>query len=104
MTTLAHAAVLLLDEHTSVFDPRMADFGMRLTEKIVEEKKLTTIMVNHYMRQFLDHGDRTLMLYGGKVILDVCYEECRRLDVNDLISMFQKVCGEVFDDGELLMG
>ncbi|WP_039758756.1 ABC transporter ATP-binding protein [Bartonella queenslandensis] len=103
MATLAHADVLLLDEHTSALDPGMADFVMRLTEKIVEEKKLTTIMVTHSMRQALDYGDRTLMLHGGKVILDVCHEERKGLDVNDLIGMFQKVRGEVLDDDELLM-
>ncbi len=103
MATLAHADVLLLDEHTSALDPRMADFVMQLTEKIVEEKKLTTIMVTHSMRQALDYGDRTLMLHGGKVILDVCQEERRNLGVNDLIGMFQKVRGEVLDDDALLM-
>ncbi|WP_208435458.1 ABC transporter ATP-binding protein [Bartonella phoceensis] len=103
MATLAHADVLLLDEHTSALDPGMADFVMRLTEKIVEEKKLTTIMVTHSMRQALYHGDRTLMLHGGKVILDVCKEERNGLGVSDLIGMFQKVRGEALDDDALLM-
>ncbi|MET3559460.1 putative ABC transport system ATP-binding protein [Bartonella japonica] len=103
MATLAHADVLLLDEHTSALDPGMADFVMKLTEKIVEEKKLTTIMVTHSMRQALDHGDRTLMLHGGKVILDMCQEERKNLNVDDLIGMFQKVRGEALDDDELLM-
>lgn len=103
MATLAHADVLLLDEHTSALDPGMADFVMQLTEKIVEEQKLTTIMVTHSMRQALDYGDRTLMLHGGKIILDVCQEERKGLNVNDLIAMFQKVRGEALDDDELLM-
>ncbi|MBX4335965.1 ABC transporter ATP-binding protein [Bartonella raoultii] len=103
MATLAHADVLLLDEHTSALDPGMANFVMQLTEKIVEEQKLTTIMVTHSMRQALDHGDRTLMLHGGKIILDVCQEERKGLNVNDLIGMFQKVRGEALDDDELLM-
>ncbi|MBB5073693.1 ABC-type uncharacterized transport system ATPase component [Bartonella callosciuri] len=51
---------LLLDEHTSALDPGMANFVLRLTEKIVEEKKLTTIMVMHSMRQVLDYGDRKI--------------------------------------------
>ncbi|WP_074381450.1 ABC transporter ATP-binding protein [Bartonella doshiae] len=103
MATLAHADVLLLDEHTSALDPGMADFVMRLTENIIEEKKLTTIMVTHSMRQALDHGDRTLMLHGGEVILDVCHEERKGLNVNDLLGMFQKIRGEVLDNDELLM-
>ncbi|MCZ2327890.1 ABC transporter ATP-binding protein [Bartonella sp. F02] len=103
MATLARADVLLLDEHTSALDPGMADFVMNLTEKIVKEKKLTTMMVTHSMRQALDHGDRTLMLHGGRVILDVHQEERKNLHVNDLIAMFQKVRGEALDDDELLM-
>ncbi|EJF74639.1 ABC transporter ATP-binding protein [Bartonella alsatica] len=103
MATLAHADVLLLDEHTSALDPGMAKFVMQLTEKIVERKKLTTIMVTHSMRQALDYGDRTLMLHGGKVIFDVRQEERKGLNVSDLIGMFQKVRGEVLDNDELLM-
>ncbi|AGF75120.1 ABC transporter, ATP-binding protein [Bartonella australis AUST/NH1] len=103
MATLAHADVLLLDEHTSALDPGMADFVMRLTEKIVEEKGLTTMMVTHSMRQALDYGDRTLMLHRGEVILDVCQEKRKDLSVNDLIGMFQKVRGEAVDNDELLM-
>lgn len=60
-------------------------------------------MVTHSMRQALDHGDRTLMLHGGKVILDVRQEERKGWGVSDLIGMFQKVRGEAFDDDELLM-
>ncbi|WP_455477001.1 ABC transporter ATP-binding protein [Bartonella sp. B41] len=103
MATLAHADVLLLDEHTSALDPGMADFVMQLTEKIVEEQRLTTIMVTHSMRQALDHGDRTLMLHGGKIILDVCEDERKGLNVSDLVGMFQKVRGKVLDDDALLM-
>ncbi|WP_455481937.1 ABC transporter ATP-binding protein [Bartonella sp. B35(2025)] len=103
MATLAHADVLLLDEHTSALDPGMANFVMQLTEKIIEEKKLTAIMVTHSMRQALDYGDRTLMLHGGRVILDVCQEKREGLDVSDLIGMFQKIRGEILDDDELLM-
>ncbi|MCZ2203557.1 ABC transporter ATP-binding protein [Bartonella sp. A05] len=103
MATLAHADVLLLDEHTSALDPGMADFVMRLTEKIIKENGLTTVMVTHSMRQALDYGDRTLMLHGGEVILDVHQEERKDLHVSDLIGMFQKVRGEVLDDDKLLM-
>lgn len=103
MATLAHADVLLLDEHTSALDPGMADFVMRLTEKIIQESGLTAVMVTHSMRQALDYGDRTLMLHGGKVILDVHQEKRKDLCVSDLIGMFQKVRGEVLDDDKILM-
>ena len=76
---------------------------MKLTEKVIKENNLTTLMVTHSMRQALDYGDRTFMLHGGKVILDVHEEERKGLDVSDLVGMFQKVRGEALDDDKLLM-
>ncbi|MHC5306036.1 ABC transporter ATP-binding protein [Bartonella sp. LJL80] len=103
MATLSNADVLLLDEHTAALDPGMADFVMELTEKMVRENNLTTLMVTHSMRQALDYGERTFMLHGGKVVLDVHEEERKGLDVADLVGMFQKVRGEALDDDKLLM-
>lgn len=103
MATLSNADVLLLDEHTAALDPGMADFVMKLTEKVIKENKLTTLMVTHSMRQALDYGERTVMLHGGKIILDVHENERKGLNVNDLVGMFQKVRGEVLDDDKLLM-
>ncbi|KEG21311.1 ABC transporter ATP-binding protein [Bartonella bacilliformis] len=103
MATLAHADVLLLDEHTSALDPGMADFVMGLTKKIVEENQLTTIMITHSIRQALDYGDRTLMLHGGEVVLDIYQEERKGLKMSDVMGMFQKVRGIVLDDDKLLM-
>jgi len=71
MATLAGSEVLLLDEHTAALDPGMAEFVMNLTQKIVAERKLTTMMVTHSMRQALDYGHRTIMLHGGEIVLDV---------------------------------
>ncbi|MGO8063856.1 ATP-binding cassette domain-containing protein, partial [Rhizobium johnstonii] len=65
MATLAGSEVLLLDEHTAALDPGMAELIMGLTQKIVSERKLTTLMVTHSMRQALDYGHRTVMLHGG---------------------------------------
>ena len=71
MAALQPSRILLLDEHTAALDPRTADFVLRLTERIVAEQKLTTMMVTHSMRQALDVGDRTVMLHQGQVVLDV---------------------------------
>lgn len=103
MATLAKADILLLDEHTAALDPGMAEFVMKLTDRIVSENKLTTLMVTHSMRQALDYGSRTLMLHGGKIILDVAHEIRQGLDVKDLLDMFAKVRGEALDDDKLLM-
>lgn len=103
MAALQPSRILLLDEHTAALDPRTADFVLQLTARIVEEKKLTTMMVTHSMRQALDVGDRTVMLHQGQVVLDVAGDERKGLDVTDLLQMFEKVRGEKLSDDALLL-
>nr|WP_205937748.1 ABC transporter ATP-binding protein [Rhizobium leguminosarum] len=104
MATLAGSEVLLLDEHTAALDPGMAEFIMGLTQKIVSERKLTTLMVTHSMRQALDYGHRTVMLHGGDIVLDVAGDSRKTLQVEDLIAMFRKMRGQTLDDDALLIG
>lgn len=104
MATLAGSDVLLLDEHTAALDPGMAEFIMNLTQKIVSERKLTTLMVTHSMRQALDYGHRTVMLHGGEIVLDVAGDNRKNLQVEDLIAMFRKMRGQTLDDDALLIG
>ncbi|APO76665.1 ABC transporter ATP-binding protein [Rhizobium etli 8C-3] len=104
MATLAGSQVLLLDEHTAALDPGMAEFVMRLTDKIVSERRLTTLMVTHSMRQALDYGHRTVMLHGGEIVLDVSGDSRKDLQVEDLIAMFRKMRGQTLDDDALLIG
>lgn len=104
MASLQPSRILLLDEHTAALDPRTANFVLQLTARIVAENNLTTMMVTHSMRQALDVGERTVMLHQGQVVLDVSGEERKRLDVPDLLHMFEKVRGEQLDDDALLLG
>jgi len=104
MAALQPSRILLLDEHTAALDPRTADFVLKLTARIVEEGQLTTMMVTHSMRQALDVGDRTVMLHQGQVVLDVSGEERAKMDVPDLLQMFEKVRGEKLADDALLLG
>ena len=104
MAALQPSRILLLDEHTAALDPRTADFVLKLTARIVQENQLTTMMVTHSMRQALDVGERTVMLHQGQVVLDVAGEERARLDVPDLLKMFEKVRGEKLSDDALLLG
>jgi putative ABC transport system ATP-binding protein len=103
MAMMAGCDVLLLDEHTAALDPGMAEFVMKLTEKIVGSRKLTTLMVTHSMRQALDYGDRTIMLHAGEIVLDVEGDSRKTLEVEDLIDMFRRVRGQSLDDDELLI-
>jgi putative ABC transport system ATP-binding protein len=104
MATLSGSEVLLLDEHTAALDPGMAEFIMELTQSIVSERKLTTLMVTHSMRQALDFGTRTIMLHGGEIVLDVTGDSRKTMQVEDLIQMFRKIRGQTLDDDALLMG
>jgi putative ABC transport system ATP-binding protein len=103
MASLRPSNILLLDEHTAALDPKTAAFVLDLTEKIVGEAQLTTMMVTHSMRQALDHGSRTVMLHQGKVILDVSGEQRARMGVEDLLHAFERTRGEQIDDDKLLL-
>jgi putative ABC transport system ATP-binding protein len=103
MAAVVEMKLLLLDEHTAALDPRNASFVMGLTDRIVEEGQLTTLMVTHSMRQALDHGSRTIMMHEGQIVLDLKGEARRRMGVEDLLRMFSKVRGETVDDDALLL-
>ncbi|AWJ90215.1 ABC transporter ATP-binding protein [Azospirillum baldaniorum] len=105
MATLAGSKILLLDEHTAALDPGTAEFVLGLTRRIVEENRLTTLMVTHSMRQALDYGDRTVMLHEGRIVLDVSGEQRAGLDVPHLLALFAKQRGgEDITDDSLLIG
>lgn len=104
MASLRPSQILLLDEHTAALDPKTAAFVLELTDQIVRENQLTAMMVTHSMRQALDHGDRTVMLHQGRVVLDVAGEQRARMDVPDLLAMFERTRGEAIADDALLLG
>ena len=103
MAALQPSRILLLDEHTAALDPKTAAFVLQLTDRIVNESKLTALMVTHSMRQALDHGTRTDMLHQREVVLDVSGEERSRMDVPDLLAMFERTRGEKVSDDALLL-
>ena len=75
MSTMTPIEFLILDEHTAALDPKTAELIMELTDKIVKEKKLTTIMVTHNLRYAVEYGDRLLMMHQGEAVLDLKGEE-----------------------------
>jgi putative ABC transport system ATP-binding protein len=100
MTTLAMPKVLLLDEHTAALDPRTATKVMDLTDTMVQENRLTTLMVTHNMTQALKYGNRMVMLHQGKIQLDIQGEEKKKLTVAEIVAKF----GQTLKDETLLSG
>ncbi len=103
MATLQPMKILLLDEHTAALDPKTAEFVLDLTARIVEEQKLTTLMVTHSMRLALDHGERVVMLHEGRIVFDLAGPQRKGLQVPDLLALFAKHRGEPLSDDRLLL-
>lgn len=103
MASLMPMKILLLDEHTAALDPKTGDFVMALTDSIVKEQGLTTLMVTHSMRQAISYGTRTVMLHAGKVVLDVKGSERKGLTIQDLLKLFSDIKGEELDDDALIL-
>ena len=96
MSTMTPIEFLILDEHTAALDPKTADLIMELTDKIVREKHLTTMMVTHNLRYAVEYGNRTLMMHQGECIIDQSGAQRKSLTVDDLLGLFNKIsieCG-----------
>ena len=96
MASLNQPKVLLLDEHTAALDPKTAQKVLEITDEIVYEDHLTTLMITHNMRDAIKHGNRLIMMHEGHVVVDVSGEEKQRLTVEDLLDMFTKASGNGF--------
>ena len=103
MATLQRPKLLLLDEHTAALDPKTAEKVLALTDKIVSENKLTTLMITHNMRDAIKHGNRLIMMHEGRIIIDVEGEEKKKLTVEDLLGMFTKASGKEFANDRTML-
>lgn len=96
MATMTPIELLILDEHTAALDPKTAEIVMELTDKVVKEKKVTTIMVTHNLRYAVEYGSRLLMMHQGNVILDKKGEEKAGMNTDEILSVFNEIsieCG-----------
>ena len=103
MATLKRPKLLLLDEHTAALDPKTAAKVMELTDRIVREGQLTTMMITHNMRDAIQYGNRLIMLHDGHVILDIAGEEKKKLTVPDLLEQFTKASGDEFANDRAIL-
>ena len=102
MATLQRPDMLLLDEHTAALDPVTAKKVLALSEELICEHKLTTMMVTHNMKDAIRHGNRLIMMNAGRIIFDVSGEEKKKLTVDDLMREFAKAGGDDIEDRALL--
>lgn len=103
MATMVTPKILLLDEHTAALDPATAQKVLELTRRIVAERKITCLMVTHNMQQALTMGNRTLMMDGGHIVLDVCGTEREMMTVDDLLAAFKDQAGKRLDNDRILL-
>ena len=103
MATINPPKILLLDEHTAALDPGTAEKVLNLTTQIVEENKITCLMITHNMQSALELGNRTIMMDAGRVIYDVANEERNGLTVADLLEKFKSSVGQSLDNDRMLL-
>ena len=94
MSTMTPIDFLILDEHTAALDPRTAEIIMELTDRIVREKNVTTVMVTHNLRYALEYGDRLVMLHEGTVVLDRSGAEKEQMDTEEIMGIFNRISVE----------
>ncbi|OPA81258.1 ABC transporter ATP-binding protein [Paenibacillus selenitireducens] len=104
MATFTEPQILLLDEHTAALDPSRAELITTLTENIVKDMKLTTLMVTHNMDQAIRLGNRLIMMDKGRIILDINEERKKTLTVSQLLGEFEQISGNALSDDRVVLG
>lgn len=103
MATLQLPEILLLDEHTAALDPSTREMVMSLTDQLIKEKDLTSLMVTHDMQQAIDYGKRLIMMFDGNIVIDISGKEKENLTVSKLLELFKEKSGEVLKDDALIL-
>lgn len=103
MATLQNPKLLLLDEHTAALDPKTSAKVLELSDKIIKENHLTSMMVTHNMNDAINYGNRLIMMHEGRVILDISGEEKKQLTVETLLHKFEEVSGSEFANDRTLL-
>lgn len=96
MSTMTPIEFLILDEHTAALDPKTAETIMELTNRIVREKNITTIMVTHNLRYAVEYGDRLLMMHQGNIVMDKTGPEKDQVSIDEILKKFNEIsieCG-----------
>ncbi len=104
MAALQKPKLLLLDEHTAALDPKTAAKVLDVTTQIIEKDNLTTLMITHNMRDAIAYGDRLIMMYDGRIVVDIAGEDKKKLTVEQLLDLFTQASGSNEADDKLILG
>ena len=103
MASMNKPKLLLLDEHTAALDPKTAAKVLEITDKIVTENHLTTLMITHTLRDAIAHGNRLIMMQDGHIVVDVEGEQKKKLTVEDLLKLFAQASGQEFANDRAIL-
>ena len=103
MATMVTPKLLLLDEHTAALDPQTAEKVLEITERVVSENNITTLMITHNMTQALTLGTRTLMMDSGNIVFDISGKERKNMNVDNLLEQFRLRAGKKLDNDRILL-
>ena len=103
MATLNRPKLLLLDEHTAALDPKTAAKVLELTDRLVSENKLTTLMITHNMHDAITYGNRLIMMHEGRILVDVSGEEKKKLTISQLLGLFEQASGSAFTSDKVIL-
>ncbi len=102
MAGFTNPRIMLLDEHTAALDPQRAELVTSLTERIVDEGGLTTLMVTHNMEQAIRLGNRLIMMHEGRIVYEADAATKSKLTVRDLLQEFANIKGATLSDKAFL--
>ena len=103
MASLNKPKLLLLDEHTAALDPKTAEKVLNITDKIISDNQLTTLMITHNMKDAIAHGNRLIMMHEGKIIVDISGEAKKKLTVEQLLNLFTVASGKEFANDRTIL-
>lgn len=103
MATLRRPKLLLLDEHTAALDPKTASKVLEITDKLVSENNLTTLMITHNMHDAIAYGNRLIMMHEGNVVVDVSGDEKKQLTIPQLLGLFEKASGSELASDKVIL-
>lgn len=103
MATLNRPKLLLLDEHTAALDPKTAAKVLEITDKLVSENNLTTLMITHNMHDAIAYGNRLIMMHEGRIVVDISGEEKKKLTISQLLGLFESASGSEFTDDKVML-